>query len=152
MPVFIIIQLLFSFNAYAVCAKRGYVKNTPLNVRNGPSNEYKNLFQIHKKGLPVKILHKIDNWCMMSTYTGDSGWCICAGLSIGSSIAVLKTNTTVYRIPTNLKQRIATLKNGDAISVRKCHQEWCRVLLNHNYKKITGWVKRSNIWDNECLK
>lgn len=125
------------------------LKGKQTNVRGGPSEEYKILRVYDKTFMPLEILHKIDNWYMISDYQNQSGW-IRANLVNHNKkrrSVIFQTNAELCRFPV-LKdkqcKKIATVDKGVVGIIRSCNKTWCNVKFDKYY--ISGFVKRENIW------
>ena len=118
-----------------------FTKSNIINVRNGPDLNYNILFQLNKSKIPIKLLHKIDNWCFIEMIDkSNKGWVLCQSLLRKKNTTLIEKEQILYRIPNNKKQIIKTLDKNTIVTLLKCNLNWCRVKIDN---KITGWIKAS---------
>ena len=146
MQLKIILIFFFILSANNIFAKeKDYfmsLKYNTVNVRQGPSSEHPIKFIYKKKYLPVKIIDNFENYRKFIDLYDNSGWIHISQLSpketaINSKEKNLLLNKTqIYLKP------LAQIEKGKLIIIKKCKDNWCKVLIN----KYVGWIKKNTIW------
>ncbi len=142
-----IFLFLYSLVSTANAASFGTLKKNEVNVRNGPGEEYQIIRKFTKAGLPVQIVHKLDNWYLIKDFEDETGWVRVNAVSFGiKNGMVLENNTAVCRLPVSGTEKcntIAILKQEVIVSIKACGEKWCRIIID---KSTTGWIEKNKIW------
>ena len=73
------------------------LKNSEVNLRQGPSFEYPIKLVYKKKYLPVIIIDKSETWRKIKDYENNSGWIHISQLSKKKSAINIKNNSLLYK-------------------------------------------------------
>ena len=76
------------------------LKNTEVNLRQGPSFEYPIKLIYKKKYLPVVILDNSGTWRKIIDFKNNSGWIHISQLSKKKSAINTKNNSVLYKLST----------------------------------------------------
>ena len=118
------------------------LKNTEVNLRQGPSFEYPIKLIYKKKYLPVIILDKSGTWRKIIDFKNNSGWIHISQLSKKKSAINTKNNSVLYKKSTIYSKPIATLEIGRLVLIEKCKVKWCKITTGD----FKGWVFKSSLW------
>ncbi len=118
------------------------LKNSEVNLRQGPSYEYPIKLKYYKKYLPVIIIDRSETWRKIIDYQNNSGWIHISQLSKKKSAINIKNNSILYKKSTIFSKPIAKLETGRLILVKKCKINWCKVVTGE-YK---GWILKKFLW------
>ena len=118
------------------------LKNTEVNLRQGPSFEYPIKLIYKKKYLPVIILDKSGTWRKIIDFKNNSGWIHISQLSKKKSAINTKNNSVLYKKSTIYSKPIARLEVGRLVLIKKCKEKWCKI-TSGGFK---GWVFESSLW------
>ena len=118
------------------------LKNSKVNLRQGPSFDYPIKLIYKKKYLPVIILNKVETWRQIKDHQNNSGWIHISQLSKKKSAININENSIVYKNPTVYSKPIVKLKIGRLVQIKKCKKEWCQIEIG-NYK---GWTLKKFLW------
>ena len=118
------------------------LKNSKVNLRQGPSFDYPIKLIYKKKYLPVIILNKIETWRQIKDHQNNSGWIHISQLTKKKSAININENSIVYKNPTVYSKPIVKLKIGRLVLIKKCKKEWCQIETG-NYK---GWTLKKFLW------
>ena len=118
------------------------LKNTEVNLRQGPSFEYPIKLIYKKKYLPVVILDKSGTWRKIIDFKNNSGWIHISQLSKKKSAINTKNNSVLYKKSTIYSKPIARLEIGRLVLIKKCKLKWCKIKTG-NY---TGWILKKSLW------
>ena len=118
------------------------LKNDEVNLRQGPSFEYPIKLIYKKKYLPVAIIDKSETWRQIKDFENNSGWIHISQLSRRKSGINIEKNSIMYKKPTIYSKPIARLEVGRLVIIKKCKEEWCKILTG-DYR---GWILKSYLW------
>jgi len=125
----------------------GVTKYSESNIRNGPGEQYKILWKIIKSGVPVKIIHRLDNWYLIMDNESETGWISVNAISTKKKGGIIvRNNSPVCRVPIlDMRdcQKIAILEQNVIVKILECSDMWCRISINPT---LTGWVGIADIW------
>ena len=140
-----IIYIFFIFFIQFACtAKDSYflmLKNNKVNVRYGPSFEYPIKYIYNKQFLPVEIIDKQENFRRIIDHKKNSGWIHISQLKKVNSF-IINNDKIIFQKSSKFSKPIAMLKKGRLLVIKKCKNEWCKVVTGN----ITGWVETTNVW------
>ena len=118
------------------------LKNTEVNLRQGPSFEYPIKLIYKKKYLPVVILDKSGTWRKIIDFKNNSGWIHISQLSKKKSAINTKNNSVLYKKSTIYSKPIARLEIGRLVLIKKCKVKWCKITTGD----FKGWIFESSLW------
>ena len=118
------------------------LRNEKTNLRQGPSFKYPIKIFYKKKYLPVLIKDKSDNFRKIIDHQQNSGWIHISQLSRRKSGINIEKNSIMYKKPTIYSKPIARLEVGRLVIIKKCKDEWCKIITG-NY---SGWILKSYLW------
>ena len=118
------------------------LKNTEVNLRQGPSFEYPIKLIYKKKYLPVIILDKSGTWRKIIDFKNNSGWIHISQLSKKKSAINTKNNSVLYKKSTIYSKPIARLEVGRLVLIKKCKEKWCKITSGG----YSGWIIKSSLW------
>ena len=118
------------------------LKNTEVNLRQGPSFEYPIKLIYKKKYFPVIILDKSGTWRKIIDFKNNSGWIHISQLSKKKSAINTNNNSLLYKKPTIFSKPIAKLEIGRLVLIKKCKVEWCKIASGG----FSGWIFKDSLW------
>ena len=118
------------------------LKNSKVNLRQGPSFNYPIKLIYKKKYLPVIILEKSDTWRKIKDFEKNSGWIHISQLSKKKSALNIKDISILYKNPTIYSKPIAKIESGRLVLIKKCKVSWCNV----SSSKYKGWILKKYLW------
>ena len=141
---FLFFLILFFFTQSSANENINFLslKNSEVNLRQGPSFEYPIKLTYKKKYLPVIILDKSDAWRKIKDFENNSGWVHISQLSKKKTALNSRNNSILYRKPTIYSKPIARLEIGRLVLIKKCKEKWCKI-TSGGFK---GWVFESSLW------
>ena len=131
---------------YCLAINFAVLRKNDVNIRNGPGEEYTVIAKFTKAGLPVQIIHKLDNWYLIRDFEDETGWVKSNMLSFGKKNALVLEDTKICRLPvvgTEKCNVLAILKQQVIIETKYCGKKWCRVKVNYI---TSGWVEKNKLW------
>jgi len=120
------------------------LKNSQVNLRQGPSFEYPVKLIYKKKYLPVIIMEKSENWRKIKDFESNSGWIHITQLSKRKSAINIKNNSLVYKKQTIYSKPIVRLEAGRLVLINKCNIKWCKITSGN----FNGWIDKNSLWGN----
>ena len=118
------------------------LKNSEVNLRQGPSFEYPIKFIYKKKHLPIEVLDKSETWIKVRDFKNNSGWIHISQVSKKKSAICTKNNSVLYKKPTIFSKPIAKLEIGRLVLIKKCKAKWCKISSGG----FSGWVYKNSLW------
>ncbi len=118
------------------------LKNSKVNLRQGPSFEYPIKLIYNKKYLPVKIIDRSETWRKTIDLENNSGWIHISQLSKKATGINIKANSIIYKRSTLFSTPIAKLEKGRLVLIKKCKIEWCKISTGN----FSGWVIKKSLW------
>jgi len=142
----ICIFFLFFFNKNIAAENITFLtlKNSKVNLRQGPSFKYPIKLVYKKKYLPVIIIDKSETWRKIKDYESNSGWIHISQLSKKKSAINVKKNNIIYKKKTIYSKPLARLEIGRLVLIRKCNNSWCQIKTGG----YNGWVLKEALWGN----
>ena len=135
--------ILFTNNIFA--KDKDYfmsLKYNTVNVRQGPSSEHPIKFIYKKKYLPIKIIDNFENYRKFIDLYDNSGWIHISQLSPKKTALNIKEKNLLLKKPQIYSKPLAQIEKGKLIIIKKCKDNWCKVLIN----KYVGWIRKNTIW------
>ena len=118
------------------------LKNSKVNLRQGPSFKYPVKLIYKKKYLPVIILDKFETWREIKDFENNSGWIHVSQLSKKKTAINIKNNSIIYKNSTIYSKPLAKLEIGRLVLIDKCKEKWCKVFSD----KYKGWILKKYLW------
>jgi SH3-like domain-containing protein len=120
------------------------LKYNRVKVRQGPSFEYPVKFIFKKKYLPIKVIDSKDNFRKITDLKNNNGWIHVSQLTKKKSAINIHNLSIIFKKPNIYSQPIAKLEKGKIVIVKKCKEDWCKIITN-DYK---GWIFKNYLWGN----
>ena len=141
---FLFFLILFFFTQSSANENINFLslKNSEVNLRQGPSFEYPIKLTYKKKYLPVIILDKSETWRKIKDFNNNSGWIHISQLSKRKSALNFENNSILYKKPTIYSKPIAKLEVGRLVLIKKCNLKWCKITSGN----FDGWIKKNYLW------
>ena len=141
---FLFFLILFFFTQSSANENINFLslKNSEVNLRQGPSFEYPIKLTYKKKYLPVIILDRSDAWRKIKDFENNSGWVHISQLSKKKTALNSRNNSILYRKPTIYSKPIAKLEIGRLVLIKKCNKKWCKIISAN----FTGWIDKNSLW------
>ena len=120
------------------------LKYNRVKVRQGPSFEYPVKFIYKKKYLPIKVIDSKDNFRKIIDLKNNNGWIHVSQLTKKKSAINIHNLSIIFKKPNIYSQPMAKLEKGKIVIVKKCKEDWCKIITN-DYK---GWIFKNYLWGN----
>ena len=117
------------------------LRNSKVNLRQGPSFKHPVKLVYKKKFLPVLVKDKSDNFRKIIDHENNSGWIHVTQLSKKKAALNNSDNSIIFKKPSYYSKPLALLKKGRLCLVKKCKDNWCKIKTG-NY---VGWIKKQNL-------
>ena len=118
------------------------LRNEKVNLRQGPSFDYPVKIFYKKKYLPVLIQDRSNNFRKVRDHENNTGWIHISKLSKKKAAIVIDDKLILFNSPTIYSNPIAILKKGRLVKIKKCKNDWCKVITGG----FNGWVKKESLW------
>ena len=147
----IILILIFFYNLLLVnntsSDEKDYfltLKYNKVKVRQGPSFKYPVKFIYKKKYLPIKIIYSKDNFKKIIDIKNNDGWIHVSQLTKKKSAINISNLSIAFKKPSIYSQPLARLEKGKMVIIKKCRDEWCKILIKNNQ----FWMQKKFLWGN----
>ncbi len=117
-------------------------KQSVVNVRFGPGQQYPINWVFTRPNVPLKIIAEFDNWRKIEDYEGAEGWIASRLLSGTRTIMVQGTVRDLRRRADNRARVLLHAEPGVIGSLLACEDSWCRVEIEGQ----RGWLQRGDFW------
>ena len=125
------------------------IKTDELNMRVGPSRQYRIAWVFKRRGLPVKIIRVVDAWRLIEDIDGTRGWVSANLLSPQTGGMVVGTGPAPMRAQPDRNARLKwKLEVGVIGNLGDCDDGWC-VFEVRGHK---GWVPQDRLWGAAALR
>ena len=132
-------------------------------LRTGPSKDNKVIWVYKRKGLPLKILRKKNEWNEVLLPSSQKGWINSSQISKKRNVIIQNNKSLSDMALSKQKQIMVTDKNsktiayvqeGVIVTLNKCKEDLCEIELKvkkekyffKNSYKLSGYIKRDFIW------
>ena len=124
------------------------LKGDKVNLRRGPSLDYKIDWVYKRKHLPLMIVSEFGHWRKVTDFEGYSGW-IYKDLLSGSRYIIVKKEETLLRNKASFDSLGKAILKKEVIGkLIDCEGLWCFVRI----KNMRGYVLAEDIWGTEIDK
>jgi SH3-like domain-containing protein len=114
-----------------------------VNMRVGPSEEYRIEWVYRRKGLPVKVVRLQQGWRLVEDPDGERGWIIARLLDPDRGAIVTGEGLAEMRAaPEAGAQVLWRAEPGVVGALGDCEEGWCR--LDVGGRK--GWIRAERLW------
>ncbi|MEM8948417.1 MAG: SH3 domain-containing protein [Pseudomonadota bacterium] len=117
-------------------------RQTTVNVRFGPGQQYPINWVFTRPNVPLKIIAEFDNWRKVEDYEGAEGWIASRLLSGARTIMVQGAIRDLRRTADNQARVLLHVEPGVIGSLLACEDSWCRVEIEGQ----RGWLQRGEFW------
>ncbi len=119
------------------------LRSNKVNLRRGPGQRYPIDWVYQRRGWPVGILVRFDQWRQIRDAEGVVGWVHKSLLSTArTSLVRDPAGLVLRRAPEATARPVAELAPGVVARLDRCAPEWCR-LSTAGY---SGWAPKSALW------
>ncbi len=119
------------------------IRASELNMRVGPSVDYKVDWVYRRPGLPVKVVRMMEGWRLIEDPTGSRGWVVARLLSpdrgaivVGKGLGELRADPAGN---STLKWRV---EPGVVGILGDCMRGWCEFTVGKRH----GWIVQNRLW------
>lgn len=117
-------------------------RSDEVNMRVGPSKDHPIAWVYHRKGLPVQVIDRHNEWRQVVAPDGDRGWVKKSLLSPRRTVFTLARMAALRSNPSVGASAIAQVEQGVVCPLRSCNQHWCQV----DAGAYRGWLEKDVIW------
>ena len=114
-----------------------------VNMRVGPSREYKIDWVYKRRGLPVKVVRMREGWRLVRDHDGEQGWIAASQLRLERGVLVIGEGLADMRAEPSpgsaLRWRVEPGVVGTLI---ECSEGFCEIDIDGR----TGWTAQDRLW------
>ena len=141
----------------------GSLKYNKTYLRTGPSKDNKVIWVYKRKGLPIKVIRKKDDWYLILLPENQKGWINSSQFSKKKMALIRDTISETEKIIKNKKpldvrdidnNPVAYVHNGVIVKLLGCINSICEVELNikkekyffKNSYRLNGFIEKDYLW------
>ncbi len=113
-----------------------------VNLRTGPGRRYPVDWVFIRRGLPVEVIARHENWRQIRAKDGTIGWVHQSMLSGRRTVVIDGAPTTLHRKPRADAPVVARAEVDVIGELLQCERGWCRV----DVSGLRGWVPKAGLW------
>lgn len=119
------------------------LRSTEVNMRVGPSEEYRITWIYRRVGLPVKVLRTKEGWRWVEEQDGTRGWMLGRFLSPTRGAVVIGQGLAEMRESASPAARLLwRLEPGVVGRLGECEDGWCSLTVGRR----SGYVAEDRLW------
>ena len=119
------------------------IRASELNMRVGPSADYRIDWVYKRKGLPVKVIRLKDGWRLIQDPDGAQGWVVARLLTPERTAIVIGDGLTEMRADASPSAQLRwKVEPGVSGKLLECDAGWCRLDVDGR----RGWVPADRLW------
>ncbi len=119
------------------------INTEELNMRVGPSMEYRIDWVYRREGLPVKIVRVVDRWRLIEDAEGTRGWVSSNLLNLQRGAVVIGEGLAPIRdMPSAGGKLRWNAEPGVVGKLGDCEANWCEIDIAGR----AGWIEQGRIW------
>lgn len=119
------------------------IRAEKVNMRVGPSADYRVDWVYKRKGLPVKVVRVMEGWRLIQDPDGTQGWVVARLLSPERGAIVIGEGPAAMRDGPNASAKIKWKASPGVVGgLGKCQQGWCEF----NAGGREGWIEMARLW------
>ncbi|MBM0168941.1 SH3 domain-containing protein [Altererythrobacter sp. C41] len=119
------------------------IGTSKLNMRVGPSVNYRIAWVYKREGLPVKVVRVVDGWRLIRDPDGAEGWVVARLLDADRSAVVVGEGLAALREePSDNAKLRWNAEPGVVGKLGECENDWC----SFDVEGRVGWVKAERLW------
>lgn len=118
------------------------VKADPARLRRGPGVDYPILWELTRRGLPVRIIGEYRHWRRVELHDGSRGWMHRVLLSGRRTALLLGAKREIRAEPISDAVPVATVEDATPLRLGECRADWCAL----EAQGVDGWAPRARLW------
>lgn len=119
------------------------IGTSQLNMRVGPSINYRIDWVYRREGLPVKVVRVAEGWRLIQDPDGARGWVVARLLSADRGAIVIGEGLAAMREgPADSARLKWNAEPGVVGALGECEAGWC----SFDVKGRVGWVRAERLW------
>ena len=119
------------------------IRASELNLRIGPSEDYRIEWVYRRPGLPIKVLRRLEGWRLIQDPDGAQGWVVARLLSDERGAYVIGKGLAEMRAEPNKDAEIKwRVEPGVTAALGRCDETWCAVTIGARH----GYIRQQRLW------
>ncbi len=119
------------------------IRAEKVNMRVGPSADYRIVWVYKRQGLPVKVVRVMEGWRLIRDPDGAQGWVVARLLSPDRGAIVIGKGLAAIREAPQASSRLKwNASPGVVGTLGKCENGWCKF----DAQGRDGWVRAGRLW------
>jgi SH3-like domain-containing protein len=122
------------------------LRSQKVHMRVGPGKIYPIIWTYIRRGTPMEIIGKNNEWLQVQDKDGETGWMYYRLLSKVRTAMTLNDNVFLHYHPDNNAGVVARLMKHVVLLPTTCRASWCYITVNSGENALKGWIRRQYIW------
>lgn len=119
------------------------IRADELNMRVGPSRDYKIDWVYRRVGLPVKVVRVMEGWRLIQDPDGAQGWVVARLLKPERGAIVVGEGLAAIRAEPNTGSKLKwNAEPGVVGALGRCEAGWCQIDISGR----EGWIEQDRLW------
>lgn len=119
------------------------IRAKELNMRVGPSADYKISWVYKRKGLPVKVVRVVEGWRLIEDPDGARGWVVARLLDPARAALVIGKGLAAIREEPDASAALRwNAEPGVVGRLGDCEAGWCEIDIEGHQ----GWILQARLW------
>ncbi len=146
LPILALLFIVFASPASAQQRDVPYwatIRASEINMRVGPSAEFRIDWVYRRQGLPVKVIRVVEGWRLIRDSDGTQGWVVARLLSPDRGAVVIGTGLAAMRDAPSASGKLKwKAEPGVVGKIGTCDANWCEFDAGGRM----AWIEASRIW------
>ena len=123
------------------------IRSEELNMRVGPSEDFRIAWVYRRQGLPVKVVRLMEGWRLVEDPDGAKGWVVARFLNPDRSALVIgKSPVDMRDAPGGEGRLLWKIAPGNVGMLRDCEDGCCEIAIIGHDAAYTGWIEQTHLW------
>jgi len=119
------------------------IRWSEMNMRVGPSAQYRIEWVYRREGLPVKIVRVVDGWRLIRDADGTQGWVVARSLRLERGGVIVGDGLAAMRdMPAANGRLLWKTEPGVVGKLGECEAGWCQF----DVAGRKGWIEAGRLW------
>jgi SH3-like domain-containing protein len=122
------------------------LRSNKVHMRVGPGKIYPIIWTYIRRGTPLEVIGKNNEWLQVQDKDGETGWIFYRLLSTVRTAMTVSNHVFLHTHPDNNAGLVARLMKHVIVLPTICRASWCYITVNSGENAVKGWVRRQYIW------
>ena len=112
-------------------------------MRSGPGENYPGIWLYQRRGLPMRVLRRHENWRLVEDSEGTRGWMLFRLLTEQRTVLIKGTEPRPVHVKADESSRVRYLAEPGVVGrIDNCGEGWCNI----KFGAREGQIRVADIW------